>query len=86
MTVTFSTGREHKLICSPHLESLCIVFLPLDAVYWCEICYSDVDVCLCVCVCVFVCVSITLMYCAQTIESITMQPSRDCSPAILVFP
>jgi len=31
-------------------------------------------------------VSVTLMYCAQTTESIIMRPSRDCSPAILVFP
>jgi len=32
------------------------------------------------------CVSVTLMYCAQTTESITMRLSPDCSPAILVFP
>jgi len=36
--------------------------------------------------CVSVCVSVTLMYCAQTTESIIMRPSPDCSPAILVFP
>jgi len=31
------------------------------------------------------CLSVTLMYCAQTTESIMMRPSPDCSPAILVF-
>jgi len=30
--------------------------------------------------------SVTLMYRAQTTESIIMRPSPDCSPAILVFP
>jgi len=43
---------------------------------WHGICYGDVAVC----------VSVTLMYCVQTTESITGQPSPDCSPAILVFP
>jgi len=33
-----------------------------------------------------VCLSVTLMYCAQTIESTIMRPAPDCSPAILVFP
>jgi len=37
------------------------------------------------CGCPFVCVSVTLMYCAQTTESIIMRPSPDGSPAILVF-
>jgi len=32
------------------------------------------------------CVSVTLMYCAQTTESIIMRPLPDFSPAILVFP
>jgi len=36
-------------------------------------------------VCLSVRVSVTLMYCAQTTESIIMRPSLDCSPAILVF-
>jgi len=48
-----------------------------DTVHWYGICYGDVAVC--------VCVYVTLMYCAQTTESITMQPSPDCSPVILVF-
>jgi len=47
-----------------------------DAVCRRGICYGDVAVC----------VSVTLMYCAQTTESVIMQPSPDCSPAILVFP
>jgi len=38
-------------------------------------CYGDVAVC----------VAVTLMYCVKTTESITMRPSPDCSPAILVF-
>jgi len=33
-----------------------------------------------------VCLSVTLMYCAKTIESIIMQSSLYGSPAILVFP
>jgi len=36
--------------------------------------------------CVAVCVSVTLMYCAQTTESIIMRLLPDCSPAILVTP
>jgi len=32
------------------------------------------------------CVCVTLMYCAQTTESIIVQPSPDCNPAILDFP
>jgi len=41
----------------------------------------------CLCVChVIACVSVMLMCFAQTTESIIMQPSRDCSLAILVFP
>jgi len=32
------------------------------------------------------CVSVTLMYCAQTTESIIMRSSPDCNPAILVSP
>jgi len=47
-----------------------------DAVHWCGICYGDMAVC----------VSVTLMYCAQTTESIIMKPSPVRSPAILVFP
>jgi len=39
-----------------------------------RICYGDLAVC----------VSVTLMYCAQATESIIMQPSPYCSPAILV--
>jgi len=30
-------------------------------------------------------VLLSVLYCAQTTESIVMRPSRDCSPAILVF-
>jgi len=41
----------------------------------CDYCCRDVAVC----------VSVTLMYCAQTTESIIMRTSPDCSPAILVF-
>jgi len=58
-----------------------IWFLPPDAVRWRGICYGDVAVCVCVCVCVC-----HVDVCAQTTESIIMQPSPDCSPAILVFP
>jgi len=36
-------------------------------------------------VCLSVCLFVTLMYCAQTTESIIVRPSPDCSPAILVF-
>jgi len=36
--------------------------------------------------CVCLCVSVTLMYCAQTTESIIMRRSQDCNLAILVFP
>jgi len=52
-------------------RSLCLC----DTVRWrgCLSCY------------VVVCVSVTLMYCAQTIESIIMRPLPACSPAILVF-
>jgi len=50
--------------------------LAVDAVRWSSICHGDVAVC----------VSVTLMYCAQTTESIIMRPSPDCSPTILVFP
>jgi len=50
--------------------------LPSDAVRLRGICYGDVAVC----------VSVTLMYCAQTTESIIMRFSPDCSPTILVFP
>jgi len=50
--------------------------LPPDAVRWRGIRYGDVAVC----------VSVTLMYYAQTTEYITMLPSEDFSPAILVFP
>jgi len=52
--------------------------LPSDAVRWRGICYGDVTVC--------ACVSVTLVYCAQTTESIIMRPSPDCSPVILAFP
>jgi len=51
-------------------------FLPPDAVCWRGFCYGDVAVC----------VSVTLMYCAQTTESIITRPSPDSSPAILGFP
>jgi len=47
-------------------------FLPPDAVRWRSICYAFA-------------LSVTLMYCAQTTESIIMRPSPDCSPTILVF-
>jgi len=40
-----------------------------------RICYGDV----------YGCVSVTLMYCAQTTESIVMRLSPDCSPVILVL-
>jgi len=33
-----------------------------------------------------VCMSVTLMYCAQTTESMIMRPSPDCKSAILIFP
>jgi len=36
--------------------------------------------------CLSVSLSVTSMYCAQTTESIIVQPSPDCSLAILVFP
>jgi len=49
-------------------------FLPPDAVRWRRGCLS-----------LSVCVSVTLIYCAQTTESIIMRPSPDCSRAILVF-
>jgi len=55
-----------------------LVLLPPDAVRWRGICYGNVAVCL-------FCMSVTLMYCAQTTESIIVPPSPDCSPAILVF-
>jgi len=43
--------------------SHCVKLQP-DAVHWCGICYGDVAVC----------VSVKFMYCAQTTESIIMQP------------
>jgi len=55
---------------------LCSMICPPDAVRWQCICYGDVAVC----------VSATLMYCAKTTESIIMQLSPDCGPAILVSP
>jgi len=59
-----------------HFQIPIFVLLPSDAVRWRSICNSDVAVY----------VSVTLMYCAQTTESIIMRPSPDCIPAILVFP
>jgi len=55
----------------PHGEVSCVSFLPPER--------SAMATWL------SVCVSDTLMYCAQTTESIIMRPSPDCSPAILVF-
>jgi len=50
------------------------VVIGMVIVYWCL--WRDDAV---------VCVSVALMYCAQTTESIIIQPSPDCSLAILVF-
>jgi len=52
------------------------MFLSPDAVRLNGICYGNVAIC----------VSVTLMYCAQTTESINIGSSPDCSPSILVFP
>jgi len=51
---------------------VCVAFLPPDAVRWRGICYGDVAVC----------ASVTLMYCAQTTESIITRPSPECIPAV----
>jgi len=51
-------------------------FLPLERGYCCRSVALWLSVCL----------SVTLMYCAQTTESTIMRSSRECSPAILVFP
>jgi len=74
-------GMHHLLHLNIEDSVLIHLYQPLIVIAQCNICYGDVDVCHKSC-----CVSVTLMYCAQTTESIIMQPLPDCSPAILVFP
>jgi len=68
-------GIGCRVILSDFVEYLVVFATQCSAVHWCGICYGD-----------GVCLSITLMYCAQTTESIIMRPSPDCSPDILVLP
>jgi len=79
---SFDSSRGPLALCRhQHCTTLKIIalsldFLAHDALCYFGICYGDVAVC----------VSVTLMYCAQTTESIIIRPLPHCSPTILVFP
>jgi len=66
-----------------HIPRLDVV---ITSVMWANHCTYDFILAASFCRLNVTCLSVTLMYCAQTTESIIMRPSPDCSPAILVFP